>query len=376
MNNKIAEIFKYFFRLGVVAFGGPAAHVAMMEADLVEDKKWLSEEEFLDYMGATNLIPGPNSTEMTMHCGYHRGGPLGLFVAGISFIVPAVILTLIVAVFFEKISEIAWVIPIIDGIKAAVLSFIVAAILKLGKKAVKNNYLMLVGLLVIVAAFLGVNEILCILTAGLLYMLVNYSIKSRQTLNSFLFIPLLFFTKTGLSYLNLFLVFLKVGAVLFGSGYVLFAYLDGEFINPEWGLTHNELVEAIAVGQITPGPVLSTATFIGYKLGGFQGAILATLGIFLPSFLYVWLLNPLIPKMKKNKQLSFFLQAVNVAAVAVMVVVTLIMAKSILIQDGILNWKLAAISAISFLVYFSGKKVNALWIVILGAVLGYLSSFL
>ena len=376
MKKNIPEIFKYFFRLGVVAFGGPAAHVAMMEADLVEDKKWLSEEEFLDYMGATNLIPGPNSTEMTMHCGYHRGGPLGLFVAGISFIVPAVMLTLLVAVFFESISEIDWVIPIIDGIKAAVLSFIVAAILKLGKKAVKNNYLAVLGLLVIVAAFFGINEIICILTAGFIYMALNYTFKPSQNLNSFIFLPLLFFTKTGISYLKLFFVFLKVGAVLFGSGYVLFAYLDGEFINSEWGLTHTELVEAIAVGQITPGPVLSTATFIGYKLGGFQGALLATVGMFLPSFLYVWLLNPLIPKMKKNKLLSFFLQAVNVAAVAVMVVVTLIMAKSILMPEEVLNWKLVAISALSFVVYFSGKKVNALWIVVLGAMMGFLLSLI
>lgn len=370
------EIFKYFFRLGVVAFGGPAAHVAMMEEDLVQEKKWLSTQEFLDYMGATNLIPGPNSTEMTMHCGYHRGGPLGLFVAGMSFIFPAVCLTLLVAVFFEKYSSLEWVIPIVDGIKAAVLSFILAAIIKLGKKAVKTRDLLILGILVIVTAFFGVNEILCILAAGIIFLLYKMASKPSKTLNSVIIIPLLFFSKVGISQIKLFLIFLKVGAVLFGSGYVLFAYLDGEFINPEWGLSHEELVEAIAVGQITPGPVLSTATFIGYKLGGFQGAILATLGIFLPSFLYVWLLNPLIHKMKKSEPLSNFLQGVNVAAVAVMVVVTVIMAKSILMPGGLLNWKLCLIAAISFGVYFSGKKINTLWIVLMGAVLGYLSSFL
>ncbi len=370
------EIFKYFFRLGIVAFGGPAAHVAMMEEDLVEEKKWLTTQEFLDYMGMTNLIPGPNSTEMTMHCGYHRGGPLGLFVAGISFIFPAVCLTLLVAVLFEKYSTIDWIIPMVDGIKAAVLSFILAAIIKLGKKAVKTQELFFLGLLVIVAAFFGINEVLCILAAGILFMLYKLATKPAKTLNSFFIIPLLFFTKAGISYLKLFLIFLKIGAVLFGSGYVLFAYLDGEFINPEWGLSHEDLVEAVAVGQVTPGPVLSTATFIGYKLGGFQGAILSTLGIFLPSFFFVWLLNPIVHKMKEVKELTNFLQAVNVAAVAVMVAVTVIMAKSILFKNGILDWKLCLIALISFGVYFSGKKINTLWIILMGAALGYFSSFI
>ena len=370
------EIFKYFFRLGVVAFGGPAAHVAMMEEDLVESKKWLSTQEFLDYMGMTNLIPGPNSTEMTMHCGYHRGGPLGLFVAGMSFIFPAVFLTLLVAIFFEKYSSLEWVIPIVDGIKAAVLSFILAAILKLGKKAVKTQELFFLGILVIVAAFFGINEVLCILAAGIIYVLFKFLSKPSKTLNSFIIIPFLFFTKAGISYIKLFLIFLKVGAVLFGSGYVLFAYLDGEFINPEWGLSHEDLVEAVAIGQVTPGPVLSTATFIGYKLGGLQGAILSTLGIFLPSFFFVWLLNPIVHKMKEVKELTNFLQAVNVAAVAVMVAVTVIMAKSILVKEGMLDWKLCLIAVISLALYFSGKKINTLWIILLGAALGYLSSLI
>ncbi len=363
------EIFNYFFRLGCVAFGGPAAHVAMMEEDLVQQKKWLSTEEFLDYMGATNLIPGPNSTEMTMHCGYHRGGGAGLFVAGLSFIFPAVLLTLLVAVFFEKISDIAWMIPIIEGIKAAVLSFIVAAILKLGKKAVKTNYLLFIGLAVIVISFLGVNEILCILGAGLIVMLFRF-FQDQSRLNSFA--PLLLFSTMVIPYshLKLFLVFLKVGAVLFGSGYVLFAYLDGEMIDQLGWLSHADLVEAIAIGQITPGPVLSTATFIGYKVGGFGGAILATLGIFLPSFFYVWLLNPLVKKMRSNPLLISFLDAVNVAAVAVMVVVSVKMAQSIII-----GWKTALICALSFFVYFYFKKINTLWIIVGGAVLGALLSW-
>lgn len=364
------EIFQYFLRLGFVAFGGPAAHVSMMQEDLVEQKKWLTTEEFLDYMGATNLIPGPN-TEMTMHVGYHRGGAMGLFVAGMSFIFPAVLLTLAVAVFFEKFSEIAWVIPIIDGIKAAVLSFIVGAILKLGKKAVKTKFLAAIGVAVIVVSYLGVNEILCILAAGILVLLFHLATQRKQ-LNSSI-APLLFFTAAAAipySKWKLFFIFLKVGAVLFGSGYVLFAYLDGELIEQAGWLTHPDLVEAIAVGQVTPGPVLSTATFIGYKVGGYSGAILATLGMFIPSFFYVWLLNPLIHKMRKSAPLKSFLEAVNVAAVAVMVVVSIKMAESILI-----DWKTGLICALSFFVYFYFKKINTLWIIFGGAVLGFVLSY-
>lgn len=370
MPSRLTEIFQFFFKFGWVAFGGPAAHIALMEEELVEKRKWLSTEEYLDYMGATNLIPGPNSTEMTMHCGYHRGGPAGLFVAGMSFIVPAVCITLAIAVFFEKYSEIEWVVPIVNGIKAAVISFIVAAIIKLGKKAVKTRFLFGIGLCVIIASYFGVNEILCILTAGLIAMLIKAGIHKSQ-LNSFAVIPLFFLLKVNYTHLTLFLTFLKVGAVLFGSGYVLFAYLDGELIdNMNW-LSHPDLVEAIAIGQITPGPVLSTATFIGYKLGGFQGALLATLGIFVPSFFYVWLLNPIVKKMRNNIFLTSFLEAVNVAAVAVMVVVTFKMMESILI-----DWKTIVICILSFIAYFTIKKLNPMWIIVGGGAMGFILTYI
>ncbi len=370
MSNSLKEIFLYFFRLGFVAFGGPAAHVAMLEEDLVQKRKWLTEEEFLDYMGATNLIPGPNSTEMTMHCGYHRGGAAGLFIAGMSFIFPAVLLTLIVAYFFEEYSQIAWVEPMVDGIKAAVLSFIAAAILKLGKKAVKDNFLLVVGLMVIATNFfLGINEIYCILGAGIIVALIKGKLLYKQ-LNSFAIIPLFGIIGGSFSQAKLFLIFLKVGAVLFGSGYVLFAYLNGELIDNLGWLTHPDLVEAIAIGQVTPGPVLSTATFVGYKLGGVSGACLATIGIFLPSFFYVWLLNPLLKKMKQSPILQCFLQGVNVAAVAVMLVVTYEMGRSILI-----DWKTILICALSFFVYFYFKGINTLWIILGGAVGGFILSY-
>lgn len=343
MQNRVREVFQYFSKLGFVAFGGPAAHVAMMQDDLVEKKKWLSSEEFLDYMGATNLIPGPNSTEMTMHCGYHRAGVKGLFVGGMSFIIPAVLITLLVAVFFESISALAWTEPIINGIKAAVISFIVGAVYKLGKKAIKQPIHYVLAALVIIAALFGIKEVICILGAGLLMVLVGFVYKNGN-LACLNILPLFFLAPINYTHLKLFIIFLKVGSVLFGSGYVLFAYLDGELIDGLGWLTHDDLVEAIAVGQMTPGPVLSTATFIGYKVGGFSGAALASLGIFLPSFFYVWILNNYVHKMRKNKILKNFLEAVNVAAVAVMLVVCIQMGRSILI-----DWRTGLICAVSFL---------------------------
>ncbi len=368
MKGTAKEVFQYFLRLGFVAFGGPAAHVAMMQDDLVEKKKWLSSQEFLDYMGATNLIPGPNSTEMTMHCGYHRAGVKGLFIAGMSFIIPAVAITLFIAVFFEKFSEIEWVVPIVNGIKAAVISFILGAILKLGKKAVKNYIHVIIGLIVILLAFYGINEIVLILSAGLIMILLRAAIK-RDGFASVALFPIMFLLKMSYTHLKLFLIFLKVGLVLFGSGYVLFAYLDGELIQGTEWLTHPDLVEAIAIGQVTPGPVLSTATFVGYKVGGFTGAILATLGIFLPSFFYVWILNNFVKKMQKSAILRSFLEAVNVAAVAVMVVVTVKMGESILI-----DWRTILIFALSTFIYFYYKGINTLYLILGGGVLGYLLS--
>ncbi|MFT4567850.1 MAG: chromate transporter [Saprospiraceae bacterium] len=358
------EIFKFFFKFGWVAFGGPAAHIALMEEELVKKRKWLSMEEFLDYVGMTNLIPGPNSTEMTMHVGYHRGGGAGLFAAGIGFIFPAFFITLLVAIGYDSIKDIAYILPIISGIKAAVISFIAAAIFKLGKKAAKSTQLIILGILALLAAVLGVNEILVILGAGIFAMMLSFLMRPNQ-LNSIVFLPLLAIVSTDIPYSKIFLIFLKVGAVLFGSGYVLFAYLDGELINNLGWLTHDDLIEAIAVGQITPGPVLSTATFIGYQLGGIPGALAATFGIFLPSFLFVWLLNPIVHKMRSSKILISFLDAVNIAAVAVMIYVTFEIANSIVV-----DWKAAVIMTISCGLYFYNQKTSPFLIILLGAVLG------
>lgn len=374
---RLLEVAQVFFKLGCIAFGGPAAHVAMMEDELVTKRKWMSRQHFLDLMGATNLIPGPNSTEMTMHCGHERAGVLGLFVAGICFIFPAVVITGIFAWFYVEYGNLPAVAPLIFGIKPAVLAIIAGAIYKLSKKALKSTELAILGLLVLVVSLLGVNEIAALLVAGVLGT-IYFMGRTRWMSNPKSFFPILFLQTGGaltskITGLTVFWSFLKVGAVLYGSGYVLFAYLDAELV-AKGLLTRSELIDAIAAGQFTPGPVLSTATFIGYQLAGWTGAIAATLGIFLPSFVFVWVLNPLVPKMRSSKPLGFFLDSVNVAALAVMVNVLIEMSLETLFVTAswLPDWRSWMIAVFGAVLIFGFKKVNAMWIVVGGALLGYL----
>lgn len=364
---ELKEIAKLFFKLGSIAFGGPAAHIAMMEDEVVKKRKWMTHEHFLDLVGATNLIPGPNSTELTMHCGHERAGWKGLFVAGFSFILPAVVITSVFAWLYVEYGQLPKVEPFIYGIKPAVIAIIAMASFRLGEKAVKNNELVILGLLTLTACLFGINEIVALFGCGLLGVAI-YLIKNRKSnLNSF--VPLLILQITEASKvgnLNIFLSFLKVGAILYGSGYVLFAFLDAELVAKGW-LTRQALIDAVAVGQITPGPVLSTATFIGWQMNGISGAIAATIGIFLPSFLFVLILNPLIPKMRKSKMIGAMLDAVNVAAVALIVAVCIAMGR-----DTLTDWRSVVIAIVSLLVVFVFKKLNSAFIVLGGAIAGYL----
>ena len=368
--NRLKEVATVFFKLGCFAFGGPAAHIAMMEDEVVTKRQWMTRDYYLDLIGTTNLIPGPNSTEMTMHCGYERAGKTGLFVAGICFIFPAIVITGLFAYLYVTYGKLPEVEPFIFGIKPAVLAIIASAILKLGKKALKGWELGLLGALVFVVSILGANEIIALLSAGTIGMIYFYfkpkistNLKSISPL--FIFSSGLFSTALKVSTANVFWTFLKVGSVLYGSGYVLFAYLDTELVSRGW-LTRPELIDAIAVGQFTPGPVLSTATFIGYQLTGIWGALAASAGVFLPSFLFVLLLNPFIPKMRKSIILRYFLDSVNVAAVAVMLAVLYVMAK-----DTLINWR--AIVIVTMCAYLTfGTKISVIWTVVIGAVLGFL----
>jgi chromate transporter len=372
VNSHLSEVAKVFFKLGCFAFGGPAAHIAFMEEEIVNKRKWFDRQHFLDLIGATNLIPGPNSTEMCMHCGHERAGRTGMFVAGICFIVPAVIITGIFAWLYTTYGELPAVEPFIFGIKPAVLAIIASAVLKLGKKALKGWELSVLGLLVLAVSLFGMNEITALLSAGILGALYFYS-KNRLNTNARALLPFLWFQAPAtallnISTLNVFWIFLKVGAVLYGSGYVLFAYLDAELVMRGW-LSRQELLDAVAVGQFTPGPLLSTATFIGYQLNGLMGAIASTAGIFLPSFLFVLVLNPLVPKLRKSKLAGYFLDSVNIAAVAVMVAVLFEMSR-----DTLVDWKAILIAVISVLMVFGFKRVHPVWTVLGGAFLGYLLS--
>ncbi|WP_296314706.1 chromate efflux transporter [Winogradskyella sp. UBA3174] len=368
MNSKLKEVAQVFFKLGCFAFGGPAAHIAMMEDEIIEKRKWMTRDYFLDLIGATNLIPGPNSTEMTMHCGYERAGKAGLFVAGIAFIIPATLITALLAYLYVKYGELPEVEPFIYGIKPAVLAIIASAILKLGKKAIKSTELIIIGVLVLAVSILGVNEVVALLSAGVLGMLYFYlkskTISNLNSISPFFLLLGLNTTIAKISTLKLFLIFLKVGAILYGSGYVLFAYLDAELVTRGL-LTRAELIDAIAIGQFTPGPVLSTSTFIGYQLSGFTGALVATTGIFLPSFLFVLILSPFIPRMRKSILLRYFLDSVNVAAVAVMLAVLVVMAKETLIE-----WQSILIAVLAVFITFK-TKISTIWTIIIGAVLGY-----
>ena len=369
-NNELKEVAWVFFKLGCFAFGGPAAHIAMMEEEVVNKRKWMSRQHYLDLIGATNLIPGPNSTEMTMHCGHERAGFKGLFIAGLAFIFPAVVITGFLGWLYVEYGELPQVEPFVTGIKPAVLAIIASAILKLGKKALKNWELAALGIVVLTVSLLGVNEVLALLGAGINGALYFYGKHNVQDTSKSI-IPLAFLQISGgvmakLTTVSVFLTFLKVGAVLYGSGYVLFAYLDAELVESGW-MTRQELLDAIAVGQFTPGPVLSTATFIGYQLTGFWGALAATAGIFLPSFLFVLVLNPLVPRMRKSKLLSAFLDSVNVAAVAVMVAVLFAMS-----WETLVDWRTMTIAVISATITFGFKKVSVMWTILGGSLLGYL----
>lgn len=366
---QIKEIAKLFLKLGFIGFGGPAAHIAMMQQEVVVKRKWMSEQHFLDLLGATNLIPGPNSTEMAIHIGYDKGGWKGLIFAGLCFILPAVFITGIFAWLYQQYGQLPEVQPFIYGIKPAIIAIIIGAVFPLAKKSVKSTFLAVVGILVLVLSLFGISEIYLMFGAGLLAMALYYLQDTKNTLQSF--IPLAFLQIAQSPLLSetntkLFWIFLKIGAILYGSGYVLFAFLDTELVATGL-LTRRQLMDAIAVGQFTPGPVFSSVTFIGYQINGLSGAVISTIAIFLPSFILVALLNPLMKKMRQSKGLSIFLDAVNVASVAIIAAICLTMGK-----ETITDWRTILIAMISAIVVFKFKKINSAFVVIGGALLGYL----
>ncbi len=373
-SQRLTEVARLFLKLGMTAFGGPAAHIAMMHDEIVKRRKWLSDQQFLDLVGATNLIPGPNSTEMAIHTGFLRAGWPGLIMGGICFIVPAMLIVLFLAwvyVRFGATPQAEW---LLYGIKPVVIAIIGQALWSLGQKAVKGALTAAVAVIVIVLYFMGINEIALLFGGGMIVMLVmNYRRLRRRMAG--IFIPLstvgiLSYVSIPFSLPQLFLTFFKIGAVLFGSGYVLLAFLRADFVARFGWLTDQQLMDAIAIGQVTPGPVFTTATFIGFVLGGIPGALLATLAIFLPSFIFVAISNPLIPRIRNSAWVSGLLDGVNVASLGLMAAVTWQLGRASL--PGPLTI-LIALSSFVLLIWF---KVNSTWLIAGGGLIGLLSSVL
>ena len=372
---ELQELSRLFLRLGLTAFGGPAAHIALMQREVVEKRGWMDHDHFLDLIGATNLIPGPNSTEMAIHIGQERGGWRGLLVAGACFIGPAVVITGFIAWLYQRYGQLPQVSAFIYGIKPAVIAVILAAALPLAKKALKlqgqrpgqipATLLWVIALAALVAGLLGVNEIYVLFGAGLLALVWMAARRRDAGLRGF--IPVLLqVPAVVVSNARIFFSFLKIGAILYGSGYVLFAFLDSELV-AKGLLSRKVLIDAIAVGQFTPGPVFSSVTFIGWQMGGWKSAALATLAIFLPSFIFVALSHPLVPRMRRSKLFSAFLDGVNAASVAIILTVCIEFGRA-----TITDWRTITIAAASAIVVFGFPKVNNALVILGGSVLGYL----
>ena len=372
----LRELALLFLRLGTVAMGGPAAHIAMMEDEVVRRRRWMTHERFLDMLGVCNLIPGPNSTEMAIHIGQLRAGFAGLIVAGACFILPAAAIVLAIAWMYVRYGTMPQAIGLLYGIKPVIIAVVLQALWGLGRTAIKSRLLAAIAIVSLAASLLNVNDMIVLLGGGIV-MLAIRAFEDRAALAA---IPTVATRASGMkgpalaaaaiavpfSLTTLFLFFLKVGAVLFGSGYVLLAFIRTDLVDRLRWLTEAQLLDAVAVGQVTPGPVFTTATFIGYLLGGFRGAVVATLGIFLPSFFFVSISGPLIPHLRRSPLAGAFLDGVNVGAWALMAAVTLFLARAAIID--VTTMILAIASAFVLIRY----RVNSAWLVLGGGLIGLL----
>jgi chromate transporter len=374
----LRELAILFLRLGALSMGGPAAHIAMMEDEVVRRRRWMTHERFLDMLGVCNLIPGPNSTEMAIHVGQLRAGFAGLVVAGACFIMPAAAIVLAIAWMYVRFGTMPQAVGLLYGIKPVIIAVVLQALWGLGRTAIKSRMLAALAIISLAAALLDVNDMIVLLGGGIVMIAIRAfedPAGARATLAA---IPTAAARATGakgaalaatmvavpFSLMTLFLFFLKVGAVLFGSGYVLLAFLRTDLVDRLRWLTEAQLLDAVAVGQITPGPVFTTATFIGYLLGGFRGAVVATVGIFLPSFFFVSISGPLIPHLRRSPLAGAFLDGVNVGAWALMAAVTVFLTRAAIVD--VTSLALAAVSAFLLIRY----RLNSAWLVLGGGLVG------
>ena len=368
----LGELALFFLRLGATAFGGPAAHVAIMEDELVRRRHWLSREKFLDLLGASNLIPGPSSSEVAIHIGYLCAGWRGLLIAGSCFILPAALMVTGLGWLYVRFGKLPAIANVLYGIKPVVIAVVLQALWSLGRTAVKTTFLGFVAVFSLLLSVFGLHPLLLLLLAGGIACVPSLR-TSRVSLSA---LPLLTIgsgmltTTASFSLLSLFLIFLKLGATVFGSGYVLLAFLRVDLVTHRGWLTDAQLVDAVAVGQVTPGPVFTTATFIGFILGGIRGAILSTVGIFLPAFLLVAVSGPLVPRIRKSKIAGAFLDGVNVASLALIAAVTWQLGRASLVDTA------TALLAVASLIALLRFRVNSAWLVLVGATIGLLMTAL
>lgn len=359
---RLAELARLFGQLGVIAFGGPAAHIAMTYDEVVTRRGWLDEQRFVDLIGVTNLIPGPNSTEVVMHVGRERAGVRGLIVAGASFILPAATIVLVCAMLYVRYGQTPSGQALLYGVKPVVLAIIGQALLKLGRVALRGPLLWAVGVATVVGYLAGVSEILLLALAALVVVAVRHG---RSGSGALALAPLLAVDgEQTLSLARLFAVFVKVGAVLYGGGYVLLAFLRNDLVERLGVLTNQQLLDAVAVGQFTPGPVFTTATFVGYVIAGLPGAVIATIGIFLPSFCFVAAIGPLVAHIRSREWTAALLDGVNAAAVGLMAGVLAQLTQGALV-DAVTIGLLAAAAIVLW-----RTALNSAWLIAGGAVAG------
>lgn len=382
------ELALVFLKLGLIAFGGPAAHVGLMENEFVRRRQWLTHEEFADLLAAANLIPGPNSTEMAIYVGQKRAGFAGLVVAGTCFILPAMVIVMAIAWSYQRFGTLPQIAGLLYGVKPVIMAIVAQALWNLARKSLKSPRQFCLGLVALALGFWGVNELWLLLGAGLLAMTLVGLKKSAPgaTKGGLIMAPLPWSAKphallaatttaaatgaaSSFGLLPLFLFFLKVGAVLYGSGYVLLAFLRADLVERWHWLSETQLLDAVAVGQFTPGPLFTTATFVGYVLGGPVAAVLATLGIFLPAFVFVAISGPIIPRLRSSRLAGAFLDGVVTASLALMAVVTWHLGRAALID--VPTWVLATASAVLLFRF----KMNSAWLVVGGAALGLLTAW-
>jgi len=365
----LREVVVVFLRLGVVAFGGPAAHIAMMREELVRRRRWVSDAQFIDLLGITNLIPGPNSTEMAIHLGYLRAGPWGLVLGGVCFIVPAMLSVMALAWAYVRWGALPVASALLYGVKPVIIAIVLQAMWGLARTAVRGP--LLAGAFVVAAALAlaGVHELLVLFGAGGVAALL----APRRRAVAGALAALAWATPArvmaaaaagGVTLGTMTLVFLKIGAVLYGSGYVLLAFLRADFVERLGWLTDRQLLDAVAVGQVTPGPVFTTATFIGFLLAGWTGAVLATAAIFLPSFVFVAASRPLLPRLRGSRRAAAFLDGVNVAALGLMAAVTWQLGRAAVVDP------LTAALALAAAVLLMRTRVNSVWLLAAGGALG------